>query len=70
MVGRVGVEPTFSDFQSGAPTVYATDPYGVSDGVRFHNLRGHNAALCQLSYRHMAGSAGFEPADPIEGSTV
>ena len=26
MVGRVGVEPTFSDFQSGAPTVYATDP--------------------------------------------
>lgn len=27
MVGRVGVEPTFSDFQSGAPTVYATDPF-------------------------------------------
>ena len=27
MVGRVRVERTSSDFQSGAPTLYATDPF-------------------------------------------
>ena len=27
LVGRVRVERTSSDFQSGAPTLYATDPY-------------------------------------------
>ena len=27
MVGRGGVEPPFSDFQSGTPTAYVTCPY-------------------------------------------
>ena len=27
LVGRGGVEPPFSDFQSGTPTVYVTCPY-------------------------------------------
>ena len=29
MVGRGGVEPPFSDFQSGTPTAYVTYPYKV-----------------------------------------
>ena len=33
----------------------------MSDGVRFHNLCGHNAALCQLSYTHMVMNTGIGP---------
>lgn len=35
--------------------------YGESDGVWFHNLCGHNAALCQLSYTLMELIIGLEP---------
>ena len=33
LVGRVRVERTSSDFQSGAPTLYATDPYKILDAI-------------------------------------
>ena len=34
MVGSVGVEPTFSDFQSGTPTAYVNFPYGIPPRIR------------------------------------
>ena len=35
--------------------------HGVCDGVWFHNLCGHNAALYQLSYAHMVMNTGIGP---------
>ena len=46
MVGRGGVEPPFSDFQSGTPTVYVICPY-VWREVRESNSR---LQFCRLAY--------------------
>lgn len=48
----------------------SADWSGVSDGVWFHNLRGHNAALYQLSYRHMAEAGWFEHPHRLLGLAV
>jgi hypothetical protein len=34
--------------------------FGVSDGIRTHDIQDHNLALCQLSYAHhgRAGARG------------
>ena len=31
---------------------FAVTFYGVSDGIRTHDIWGHNPVLCQLSYTH------------------
>lgn len=78
MVGRGGVEPPFSVFQTGAPTVYATCPYRKTEEYRkiskcYHIVRPVSAynlysriySDCSSSVFFMAAGVGFEPTGQL-----